>query len=130
MLIMNCRQKESETVCSNGKPRRLRNSFRLADNLRRVHLSSPFLSGLEDNHKLCFLTEFPLWIKGCKAFSKVTVQLDLCQHLLNREMRDRIVQGIMRRLHKKISVQGRLVKIDESIAFAELWEWRHLLAPT
>jgi hypothetical protein len=105
------------------KPSRFRSSFLLAENLRVFHLSLNYLHFYRYN-AAHFLTEFPFWMEGCKALSKVTVELPICRGFLRTEERSRIIFGMMKRLYKKVGVEGRYVRTTEyGMAESEEWRW-------
>jgi hypothetical protein len=105
------------------KPYRVRHSFLLAENLRTFHLSLDYRHFHRFN-AAHFLTEFPFWLEGCKALSKVIVQLPIYRGVLRTEERNQIVFGMMDLLYEKVGVEGRYVKTTEyGMAVAEQWEW-------
>jgi hypothetical protein len=73
-----------------------------------------------------FITEFPFWIEGCKALSKLTVELPIQAQYIDVHRRDTIVRTMMKRLVKKVGVRGNYVctrPLPCDGNWIEVWEW-------
>ncbi|PMD40236.1 hypothetical protein L207DRAFT_528610 [Hyaloscypha variabilis F] len=92
-----------------GKLHCFTSSFLPVENLREFHLSIDGRYGASDGDILHFITQFPFWIEGCKALSKLTVELHIPAQYIDVRRCDTIVRTTMKRLVKKVGVRGHYV---------------------
>ena len=72
-----------------------------------------------------FITQWPLWLEGCASLSKVQVELPVASWMVTSHDRDRNLDGLVRRIAKKVGVHGQFVKQigDRFHEERELWLW-------
>ena len=106
------------------KPSWYTEQFLRASSLREVHL---FLN-LDDNSVVQFdmeqfITEFPYWLEGCKALSKLTVEIPIVN--VDESDRRRALDGLMTRIRKKTGVKSQFIKVvgQKWHEMAEVWIW-------
>jgi hypothetical protein len=70
-----------------------------------------------------FITEFPYWLEGCKALSKLTVHIPIVN--LDESDRCRAFDGLMRRIRNKIGVRSQFIGVvgQRWHETAEVWLW-------
>lgn len=101
--------------------------------LRRVDIFFDFdLCRVYRSDKEDFITEFPLWLQGCKQLSHVKVEIPISG--LDNPKRSILIQGVVRRALKRTGVLGKRVEEDyyglnnpqwgNHPRDCEIWEWK------
>ncbi|KAF8858830.1 hypothetical protein BDZ45DRAFT_743047 [Acephala macrosclerotiorum] len=100
---------DKEIVYEFKKPTSITEQFIKMPNVREVVLYLD-LDSTNQGDMSTFLTEFPFWLQGFNALSKVTVEIPTWP---TRQREHSMVHGIVEGIYKKTGVQGQLVEISE-----------------
>jgi hypothetical protein len=70
-----------------------------------------------------FITEFPYWLEGCKALSKLTVEIPIVN--VDESDRRRALDGLMTRIRKKTWVKSQFIEVmgQDWHEMADVWIW-------
>jgi len=86
--------------------------------------------GVDKGDMVRFITEFPFWLEGCTALTRLTVEIPVASWIFHSNnggdlRRTAIVKGMMRRFNEKIGVQGEYVETVDGTwsETADIWKW-------